>query len=109
MFHVTGSEIKLGPDDHNTVLSEIIDAKTKAYYLGLQLSLTTATVEGIRQQYSDPQDRLSQLLIEYLKKIDPPPTWKAIAHALRSTTVDIPYLAERIEKKYNTSYIFGKD
>ena len=93
--------MKLGPDDLNTVLTEIIDAKVKAYYLGLQLSLTPATVEGICQQYGDPQDRLLQVLIEYLKKIDPHPTWKVIAVALKSATVDLPYLAERIEKKYS--------
>ena len=91
----------LGPDGLDDVLTEILDAKTKASYLGLKLGLSPATVDGICQQYGNPQDRLSQVLEEYLKKVDPHPTWKAIAIAMRSPTVNFPDLAERIEEKYN--------
>ena len=90
---ITGT---LDPDDLHVVLSKIIDAKTKAEYLGLALGLSPATVESICQQYGDRQDRLLHILKEYLKKVDPDPTWKVIAEALRSPTVDFPYLAKRI-------------
>ena len=85
------------------MLTEILDAKTKAHYLGLQLGLPAAKVDGICEQYDNLhlQDRLSQVIKEYLKKVDPHPTWKAVAVALRNPTVDLPYLAERIENKYN--------
>ena len=95
---ITGT---LGPDDLHVVLSEIIDAKAKAKYLGLALGLSPTTVDGTCQQYGDLQDRLSDVMKEYLKKIDPHPTWKAIAIAMRSPTVNFPHLAERIEEKYN--------
>ena len=95
---ITGT---LGPDDLDAVLTEILDAKTKAKYLGLKLGLSSATVEGICQQYDSLQDHLSHVLEEYLKKVDPHPTWKAIAIVMRSPTVNFPHLAERIEEKYN--------
>ena len=94
---ITGT---LGQNDLHVVLSEIIDAKTKAKYLGLALGLSPATVGGICQQYGDLQDRLLYVIEEFLKKIDPHPTWKAIAIAMRSPTVNFPDLAERIEDKY---------
>ena len=54
-------------------------------------------MEGICDKYSEPRDRLLQVLIEFKKQVDPRPTWRAIVTALRSPAVNLPRLAMRVE------------
>ena len=83
-----------------SVLEEILEAKTHARYIGLKFKLPKHVVDGIHTKYSDPQDHLHGIIEEYLKQVDPTPTWRAIADALRSPLVNLPHLAKRIEDKH---------
>ena len=83
-----------------SVLEEILEAKTSAQFIGLKLKLEKHVVDGIHMKYSDPQVRLYNIIEEYLNLLEPIPTWKAIADALRSPLVNLPRLAKKIEIKY---------
>ena len=57
-------------------------------------------LECVREQYSDPSTALREMLLHWLKKVDPPPTWAGLACALESRTVGEPRLAEQLRTKY---------
>ena len=83
-----------------SVLEEILEAKTHARFIGLKLKLPKHVVDGIHTKYSDPQERLYNVIEDYLKRVNPTPTWRAIADALRSPLVNFAHLAKRIEDKH---------
>ena len=64
------------------------------------MKLPTDVLDGIVSRYADDRDRLLHVIKEFLKRIDPKPTWRAIVDALRSPFVDMPQLAEKIEAKF---------
>ena len=68
--------------------------------MGLNLKIPADVLESIESQYSDDRRRLGRIILEFLKRIDPKPTWRAIVDALKSPTVNMAKLAERIETKY---------
>ena len=86
----------LGVDDAAEVLEEILDAQNHARYIGLKLKVPQHIFDGT---YSQPCDHLYAVIMEYLKQIEPSPTWRAIANSLRSPLVNLPHLAQRIEGK----------
>ena len=90
----------LSPDDVPDVMCEIFDVRTKSDKFGRVLKLPKATVDSIYQQYSDPQDRLFAVLDEFVKQIEPPPTWRVIVEALRHPLIGQHRLAQEIESKY---------
>ena len=92
----TGDDL-LTTDDAVNVLEEVVEAENKSFALGLKLKLPLHVVEGICTTYSQPRDRLLQVLIEFTKQVDPRPTWRAIVDALRSPAVNLPQLAMRVE------------
>ena len=51
---------------------------------------------------SDPDECLPEMLDHWLKQVDPPPSWEALAGALKSTPVGEGVLAEQIRQKYCT-------
>ena len=69
------------------------------YRLGLQLRLTTGTLDTIRAQFSDPIDQLLEMLKTWLKA-GGSPSWKTLTDALRSRTVGAIQLAGTLETKY---------
>ena len=93
---VTGDET-LTQGDAVSVLDEIVEAQNDAYVIGLQLKLPVHEVKSIHSMYTHPRDRLLHVLIEFSKQIEPRPTWRAIVDALKSPSVDLTQLAERIE------------
>ena len=94
---------ELTEGDLSTVLKEIYEARGHAYYVGLDLKLPTDVLDGIVSRYADDRDRLLHVIKEFLKRIDPKPTWRAIVDALKSPTVNMPQLAEKIEAKFCSS------
>ena len=82
------------------ICSDIIAAQTKSEQLGRVLKVPIHTVESIIQQYSKSEDRLFHVIDEFVKQIDPTPTWRVILEALRNPLVNLTRLAEDIEKKY---------
>ena len=90
----------LSPDDVPDVMCEIFDVGTKSDKFGRVLKLPKATVDSIYQKYSDPQDRLFAVLDEFVKQVEPPPTWRVIVAALRHPLIGQHRLAQEIESKY---------
>ena len=87
----------LTPDDVVSVVEEIPEAQNHPYVLGLKLKLPLHVVEAICENHTLPRDRLLQVLMEFTKQVDPRPTWRAIVDALRSSAVNLPELAMRVE------------
>ena len=82
------------------VLDEIIEAQNHFHVIGLHLELAEHEIESIESMYRHPRDRLLHILIEFLKQVDPPPTWRRIVDALRSPSVNLPELAKRVENNH---------
>ena len=90
----------LGVDDLNDVRKELLDVSSKWYDIGLELRLRTGNLENIRYQNPDAPTCLREMLLHWLKQVDPPPTWEGLACALESPTVGEPRLAEQLRTKY---------
>ena len=82
------------------VLDEIIEAQNHSLVIGRHLKLPEHEIETIELTYKQPRDRLLRVLLEFLKQVDPPPTWRRIVDALRSPSVNLPKLAMRVENNH---------
>ena len=90
----------LGENDLRCVLGELLDVSHKWFNLGLELQLSVGALERVRNRYPDSSEALREILLHWLKKVDPPPTWEGLACALESRTVGEPRLAEQLRTKY---------
>ena len=104
MLSPTGSpdflDRTLVQDDVPEIVAAILDAQTKSERLGRVLKLPASTVSGIHKQYRDPEDCLFHVVDEFVKQVDPRPTWRVILNALRHLTVRQTFLANAIERKH---------
>ena len=88
-------------DDLRDVRRAIWDVRRKWFDLGLELDIPLSDLNNIRARYKDASsDCLIQILVEWLKRSSPPPTWRALIAALRDQAVDEEALAEVIGTKY---------
>ena len=71
--------------------------QNQSYELGLKLKLKRHVVDAIHSRYHDPKERLLQILLKFVKQVEPKPTWSVIIDALRSQAVDHPKLANKLE------------
>ena len=94
--------ITLGVNDLSCVQEKLLDVSHKWFDIGLTLKLRVGTLERLRNQYPDISTCLREMLLEWLKKVDPPPTWERLAHALESRVVGEPRLAEQLRKYRKT-------
>ena len=69
--------------------------------MGLNLKIPTDKLKNIKSLY-DNREQLLYVIMEFLKRVDPKPTWWAIVDALKSPTVGMPKLAEEIEAKLHS-------
>ena len=90
----------LTPSDAGEVLKELLDASSQSYSLGLQLGLSTQVVDGIHKAYSNREECILHIIQEFLKLLEPRPTWKVIVEALRSSAVNLPAMAKKIKTAY---------
>ena len=90
----------LSLDDLSTVLKELHEARTKWYYIGLELKVPVGTLESIEAQSNDPKKCLLEALKHWLKTVDLKPTWQALVDALRSCLVEENQLANRLEEMH---------
>jgi len=86
-------------DELGQLLEEVLDVSAQWYHLGLQLKVKTGTLDRIRNQFSDSRDQLREMLKTWLSNNDNT-TWKTLADALRSRSVEASRLANTLEKKY---------
>ena len=77
------------------------DARDVWYNLGIQLHISIPTLKSIRSENRGNNGAcLTEVLTEWLKRLDPVPTWAGLAQALKQPTVDQPGLAAAIEGNY---------
>lgn len=77
------------------ITSFLYPVRVKWYEIGTELGVKAEILERIKSQCKDPADCLHQMLMEWLRSISPPPTWRSLDDALRSTTVNEVALAEK--------------
>lgn len=82
-----------------------MEVKHRSEMLGHLLKVPRVLLHYLQQEYSDPQDHLLHVVDEFLKGVDPRPTWRAIIDALRHPLLRFHKLAQEIEKKYSGNYI----
>jgi len=91
---------RLSVDDLVAVQRKLYAVRNEWYNLGLELGQRASTLDSIDTRYSsDPSKCFCQVLKEWLKGIDPPPTWQAMVNALKSPTVAQHHVAEEIQTK----------
>ena len=99
----------LSPDNAIDVLEELLPAQNQSYVLGLKLKLPLHVVDAIHSTQSQPHNRLLEVLIAFMKQVEPMPTWKSIADVLRSPAVNLPHLALKIDGKWSLQDASGID
>ena len=86
----------LGTSDLRKVYKAAWDARTKWYNVGLELDIDSATLDSIKANNDNVEDRFRAMLTTWLRAVNPRPTLAALAEALRSPTVGYGHLAEQI-------------
>ena len=97
MYTTAAVDVTLSPSDAVKVLEELLEAQNHSRFLGFKLNVPDYMVTSIHTQYTDPKDCLYSVLVEFLKQVEPRPTWRAIVDALRSPVVNLPHLARTVE------------
>ena len=66
----------------------------------MELGQQVSTLDSIEAKYGgDTPKCFRQVLKEWLKGVNPPPTWQAMANALKKPTVGQYYVAEQVQTK----------
>jgi len=83
------------------VYSLLVDgALTRWYDIFIHLGIDRAMLEKSARDHPDNSHlALLDVIVLWLEKEDPPPTWQALAHVLRHKVLE-GKIAEKIEKKY---------
>ena len=88
------TEGELNLNDLRKVLRATWEGRTKWNYIGLELDIDQETLDTIKGNNDNIDDRFRAMLTTWLKMVNPRPTWEALAEALRSPTVGYEHLAE---------------
>ena len=75
----------------------IWEARAKWYNIGLELDINPGTLDAIKANNEDVEDRFRAMLTTWLKMVQPRPTLAALTEALQSPAVGFGHLAERIQ------------
>ena len=87
--------------DLKKVLDSLWEARTKWFHIGIQLDMKISHLKVIRNDYHDEADLcFTEMLTDWLKRMNPPPTWEALVDALKSQTVGYEQLADTIQKTH---------
>ena len=83
--------------DVTYIFEALLPAMSQAHVLGLKLNLPSHEVEAICATFLNPQYRLLQVILAFLRRAEPRPTWRIIVDALKSPAVNLAALAKRME------------
>ena len=86
--------------DLGTVLKESFAARSKWYFIGLELGVKASELDAIKIDNPEVKECYLEVLKCWLKGVAPKPTWAALAEALASDMVDEGGLAEKLREKY---------
>lgn len=87
-------------NDLEMVQDELAFIDTKWHNIGLELGFHPDTLNEIHLQNSANRSCLQEVLERWLKMVNPPPTWEALAKALERTTVGEYQKAQKLREKY---------
>ena len=83
--------------DLHKVLKATWEARVKWYNIGLGLEIDPGTLNTIKTDNENSDDRFRAMLMIWLNKVQPKPTLAALAEALQSPTVGFGHLAEQVQ------------
>ena len=81
----------------------LFDARNEWYNLGLALDVSPHVLEEIEKRFSSARDCYTAMLKEWLKMIDPKPSWEGLLQALLQFTVGRRDLAVKIASEHDLS------
>ena len=87
----------LGMKDLRKVQRATWEARAKWYNIGLELEIDPGTLDTVKGNNDDIDDRFRAMLMTWLKMVQPKPTLAALAEALQSPTVGFGHLAEQVQ------------
>ena len=90
----------LSTADIKVVRKATFSAHPKWKDIGIELRVPTYALEGIAQNHEDVSDRFREMLVAWLKLVNPKPTWEALVDALRQPAVGEEQLAQSVRQKY---------
>ena len=91
----------LGPSDLRCVRSAIYSVRHKWYDIGLELDIPFQTLNVIKRDCpQNSADCLREMLVEWLSRTSPAPSWSSLVEALSSEPVGEKRLADEIHGKY---------
>ena len=90
--------MKLTTNDLVVLLEELYGIQKKWYEIGLQLKVSTESLESIDQDKNDPSTSLRRILMLWLKSEKA--TWSDLCKALSNCTVNEMELAEKLKETY---------
>ena len=74
-------------------------ARGKWFNLGLELGIDEVTLKMLKTNHDDEETRFREMLSEWLRMIDPYPSWEGLLEALSQPPVGYKDLAEEVRKK----------
>ena len=87
-------------EDLSEVRGALFEARAKWYDIGIELKVSIGTLNTIREDFPHAAHCLREMCINWLKRIDPSPSWAALAKALESPPVGEGHLAQQLRDKY---------
>ena len=90
----------LSIQDLKIVIREVWDICSDWFNIGLELDLDVARLEAIESECRDVRSCMMECIKLWLRRPHPPPTWSELVKALRSPTLNLHFLAQRIESEY---------
>ena len=82
------------------VFNELLDLASHWKTIGTLLGLESRLLDKIKSDEEGAHDRLREMLSEWLKQVDPPPTWKDIIDAVQKIDA---IKAQEIRKHFTES------
>ena len=80
---------KLSDSDLKDVQNYVWDARSKWFNIGCQLSIKIGDLEAIKKDNHDCGECFTQVLLTWLRKRNPAPTWQSLISALKVPAVGV--------------------
>lgn len=94
------SQQLLTSEDAFDIFELLISAQNGSRYIGGKWRIPQYVIDEIHQRNKKARDCLFEIITQFLNGVGVPPTWRAIVEALKSPTVNLLDLAQKIEQKY---------
>ena len=97
ILHATVAEStsKLNDNDLRTIQKYMWDARSKWFNIGIQLSVTIGDLEAIKKENRDCGECLTQVLLTWLRKGSPTPTWQSLITTMKAPAVGVRVTLEQ--------------